>query len=120
MAKAEFFIPRPPEADGTGTFMVYRTEVGEDLKWSASFPLPQIGDRIQITMNGIGEAEVMGYFKEGGVLGVMAKALLPPKWLKDQRDKERNSSSFDSLPTWRKEGIGCQFGAEIALLYEPN
>jgi len=98
------------------TFMVYRTEAGEDLKWSAKFPLPKIGDHIRITMNGIGEAEVVGFFKEGGFVGVMTRALNPPKWLKDQREKEQKSSSFDSLPVWRKEGIGCQFGAEIALL----
>ena len=126
MTKAEFLIVRPAEAGGDVarekrgpqnlTYMVYRTEAGEDLKWSAAFPLPQIGDHVRITMNNIGEAEVVGYFKEAGWLGVMTKALNPPKWLADQREKERKSANFDSLPAWRKQGIGCEFGAEIALL----
>lgn len=126
MANAEFMIPRPVETDGnvtrethgaqSTTFMVYRTEAGESLKWSARFPLPQIGEHIRITMNGIGEAEVVGFFKEGGYVGVMTKALNPPKWLKDQREKDRKSADYDSRPAWRKEGFGCEFGAEIALL----
>ena len=125
MAKAEFMIPRPAETDGkvtktvdqyTMTYRVYRTVDGEDLKWSAPFPLPQIGDRIRITMNAIGPAVVVGYFKEEGFVGVMTKALNPPTWLKNQRARERKSSSFDSLPAWRKEGIGCEFGSEIGQL----
>ncbi len=126
MAKAEFLIPRPVETDGVVTrekhdaqsmiFSVYRTEAGESLKWSARFPLPQIGEHIRIRTNGIGAAEVVGFFKEGDFVGVMTKVFNPPKWFKDQRKKERKSSSFDSLPEWRKQGIGCEFGAEIELL----
>lgn len=126
MADIEFLIPRPAETDGdvtrethdqhSTTARVYRTEAGKQLKWSAAFPLPQIGDRVRITMNNIGEAEVMGFFKEGGWVGVMTKALQPPKWLQDQRDRERRSKDFNTLPAWRKDGIGCEFGAEIALL----
>jgi hypothetical protein len=126
MVKAEFLIPRPADTDGNVTrekhdqqnmtFMIYRSERGEELRWSAGFSLPKIGDRIRITINSIGEAEVTGFFKEGGFVGVMTKALDPPKWLKEQREKMRNASNFDSLPEWLKEGIGCQFGAEITLL----
>ncbi len=126
MSKAEFMIPRPADT-GRGvtresgnqfkmTFMVYRAESGEELKWSAKFPLPHIGARITVTMNRIGAAEVVGYFKEGGFVGVMTKAINPPQWLKDQQNRERASANFASLPPWRKQGIGCQFGAEIALI----
>jgi hypothetical protein len=98
------------------TFRNYRTADGELLKWSASFPLPTLGQRIRITMNGIGEAEVVGFFKEEGYVGVMTKALNPPSWLKEQRAREREFTSYAALPQWRKDGIGCEFGAEVGEL----
>jgi len=101
MANPVFFIPRPAETDGevnrsvhetySTTYRNYRTADGELLKWSASFPLPTMGQRIRVTMNGIGDAEVVGFFKEEGYVGVMTKALDPPTWLKEQLS--RNASS---------------------------
>lgn len=94
----------------------YRTANGEILKWSAVFPLPALGQRIRLTMNGIGEAEVVGFFKEEGFVGVMTKALNPPERLKKQRARERESAAFVNLPQWRKDGIGCEFGSEVEEL----
>ncbi len=127
MANARFLIPRPAESDngivtedkGDGlkvAYQVYRTAEGEDLKWSARFPLPQIGDRIKITMNGIGDAAVVGFFSEEGFVGVMTRAFNPPKWQSKQRERDRRSSGWNSRPNWYKEGIGREFGTEIALL----
>jgi hypothetical protein len=125
MPNEEFFIPKPAFAYSetkdhptgkSSTIRFYRTEAGEELKFSAEFPLPDVGQHIRITMNNIGEAEVVGFFKSGAWVGVMTKALDPPKYLKDQRAKERKSANFDSFPAWRKDGIGCEFGAEIVLL----
>lgn len=126
MANPAFFIPRPDETDGKvnrsahGTYSMkfrnYRTAEGELLKWSALFPLPTLGQRIRITMNGIGDAEVVGFFKEEGYVGVMTKALNPPSWLKEQRARERELTCYAALPQWRKDGIGCEFGAEVGEL----
>jgi hypothetical protein len=126
MANPVFFIPRPAETDGevnrsvhetySTTYRNYRTADGELLKWSASFPLPTMGQRIRVTMNGIGDAEVVGFFKEEGYVGVMTKALDPPTWLKEQLSREREFTSYAALPQWRKDGISCEFGAEVEEL----
>jgi hypothetical protein len=112
--KAKFFIDMPTAAgvkdDG---FALY--DSGEErLRWSAPFPLPAIGSRIFITMNSIGWASVEGFFAEDGYVGVMTKAEDPPQWLRDQR--ERVATRYTSETSeWLKRGIGCEFGAEIAL-----
>ena len=114
MANQEhFFIDRPKatgqvSADG---FATYTSDEFEDLKWSARFPLPQIGQRIYITMNSIGWATVKGFFESAGFVGVMALAENPPKWLKEQRKRDKSTNQ----PQWIKDGIGCEFGAEIEL-----
>jgi hypothetical protein len=65
-------------------------------------------------MNSIGWASVEGFFAEDGYVGVMTKAEDPPQWLRDQR--ERVATRYTSeTPEWLKRGIGCEFGAEIAL-----
>lgn len=108
----KFFIPKPKAtrekigADGR----VYVTREGIRLGWSNPLPLPMIGDHIDITMNSIGRARVEGYFMEGGYVGVMTKALYPPKWLVQQR-KEVPADA----PQWIRDGIGCEFGREISI-----
>jgi hypothetical protein len=115
----KFFIPKPalvPElrpADSTEHHcMVYNTADNKLLKWSAPFPLPEIGTRIYITMNGIGWAIVKGYFSSDEYLGVMTFATRPPKWLREQY---KNSKAEAHSPQWVRDGIGCEFGTEIRL-----
>jgi hypothetical protein len=110
---AEYFIPKPKPTGTTSKHghAVYLTESGQRLFWSADFPLPEIGERVVITMNTIGPAIVRGYFSEHGYLGLMTYATRPPKWLRDQN--KRNANPND--PEWVKQGIGCEFGAELAL-----
>jgi hypothetical protein len=120
----KFFIPRPElttellsKGDGK-MFPAYRAEDGELLKWSAPFPLPEIGTRIYVTLNGIGWAEVKGYMSSAGWLGVMTLPENPPAWLREQikrQNKEFSSSPKRFRPPWMQDGIGCEFGAEIAL-----
>lgn len=59
------------------------------LKWSGKGPIPAIGSEIEITMNGIGKATVVGYFMAPGeegtfYLGVRATPHNPPQWYVDQ------------------------------------
>ena len=124
--KQAFMIDRPKASGETveqemctgkvQTFALYYTHDGEPLKWSASFPLPNLGDQIRITMNGIGPAVVVGFFYQEGFLGVMTQALTPPRWLVEQRKRDRLRSDFFTKPQWYQNGIGCEFGAEIAQL----
>jgi len=119
--KERFFILTPTP---TGRVMkspagsdaqVYLDAEGNEMWWYALFSLPSIGQRIYISMNGIGWASVKGYFVSEGYLGVMTLAENPPKWLVDQRQAAKLEPSYDSEPNWVKEGIGCEFGPEIRL-----
>ena len=114
-----FFILTPTPTDRRGTasngreMPIYLDASGKEMWWSAEFPIPAIGQRIFITMNGIGWAVVKGYFESEGYVGVMTIATRPPKWLRDQH--KRDLKSGRALPGWMREGIGCEFGTEIAL-----
>jgi hypothetical protein len=117
--KAEFLIERPTASGETVTsnaqkFAVYRTDDEEPLKWSGSTPLPQIGDETRVTMNNIGPATVVGFFKEEGFVGVMVRLQDPPAWLVRQLKTEKTKEAFKSRPGWYKDGVRCYFGAEIA------
>lgn len=49
-------------------------------KWSGSIRIPQIGDKINIRTNMLGDAIVESYFVEDGFLGVSCKLLDAPEW----------------------------------------
>ena len=55
------------------------------LRWSGANPPPDIGAFVQIKLNGIGPARVVGYFTEGGWFGLIVKPLDPPKWFVDEK-----------------------------------
>lgn len=112
----QFFIPQPTPTDRTVCsaehgHAFYLDSSGTRLAWSGTFPLPAIGDRLYILMNGIGWGIVKGYFASAGFVGLMMFAEAPPQWLVDQR--KRNAGPRQ--PQWSTDGIGCQFGAELAL-----
>jgi hypothetical protein len=56
-------------------------------KWSARFPAPKVGQRIETWAFGPGE--VRGYFIENGWFGVLVKLESPPDWMKKQNPKGR-------------------------------
>jgi len=118
MANQEHFFIDRPKATGqvsTDGFATYTSDEFEGLKWSAKFPLPQLGQRIYVTMNSIGWATVKGFFESAGFVGVMTLAENPPQWLKKQRESEKKEPNYKNRPQWVKDGIGCEFGAEISL-----
>lgn len=51
------------------TMCLYRTKSGECLRWHAAFPLPNLHDRVRIKMCDLGDATVVGFFRESGELG---------------------------------------------------
>ena len=51
-----------------------------EIKWSAEFEVPAIGEDIAIRLNGIGRAKVVGYATYCGYLGVMTVPYSPPQW----------------------------------------
>jgi hypothetical protein len=50
-----------------------------DGKWSNTY-MPKIGGFVMAKVNDIGKCRVLGYFKEDGRVGVIAKPVHPPKW----------------------------------------
>jgi len=114
--KERFFIPAPVNTgeillgteEGDAPMAIYRNERGQDLKWSALFTVPVVGQMIRIEMNDIGPAVVMGYFESDGYLGIMSRPVTLPHW------HEARPEDLD----WQRAGIGCEYGAEISLLKE--
>ena len=56
----------------------------DQIKWSAEFEVPAIGDDVVIRMNNIGRAKVVGYASHDGYLGVMSVPYTPPDWWAQQ------------------------------------
>lgn len=54
--------------------------------WYGDGAPPAIGALVKITINGIGLAKVVGYFIEGGYLGVLNQPLDPPAWYVKQNN----------------------------------
>lgn len=124
-----YFIDRPQKTEATyardddAVLEIWRDADGHPLLWSGGQRLPEIGEKITITMNSIGPAVVKGYFKAGNpkqaygmYLGVMTLVTKPPKWLRDQRKREmKESPTWAERPQWYRDGIGCEYGTEIEV-----
>lgn len=105
--KCEYWIDQPvftqqavkkPVLNSPGNTMTwYRATSAnvEGMLECAVAELPQIGDTINITMNGIGPAIVKGYMAEFGMIGIIAEPLGPPEWWKKQNAKNPNSKLFN-------------------------
>ena len=49
-------------------------------KWSGKQSVPALGETVQVSMNGIGPAIVLGYFAEDDWLGLFVHPINPPEW----------------------------------------
>ncbi len=63
------------------------------LGWSGKF-VPQIGQRVRVTINRLGPARVVGFFAEHAYLGVQVRLEDPPAWWLAQRGAERLCHAF--------------------------
>jgi hypothetical protein len=50
------------------------------LIWAGKVAPPPVGEKIVVTINSLGEAEVVGYFSQDGFLGLRTKLDNPPAW----------------------------------------
>jgi hypothetical protein len=82
-AKCKYHLPEVPN------HVNMTKENREDesvVKWGYDFcPLPKIGQRVKIKMNGLGDGTVVAYFVEYGFIGVEVKADQLPEWMIKQR-----------------------------------
>lgn len=72
-------------------------------KWSGSYPIPKIGDRVRIGFNELGSGAVESYFVEHGFVGVCVKLDNPPAWKRKQHAGTKH------------EDTALVFGKEITL-----
>lgn len=113
---AKFDIPQPVDGqrDEDG-YLVYAID-GEAMVWTNAKPIPALGSKVTITMNGIGPAKVVGYFYEsvhdGAWVGIMTLPTKPPQWLKEQNAKGIINANH---PIWWRLGIGCTYGCEVEI-----
>lgn len=64
-------------------------------KWSGvSLVIPAIGEPIRVTMNGIGDGTVTGYFTEHGWFGLLVKPRNPPAWYVKQNGRGTSCHVF--------------------------
>jgi hypothetical protein len=86
---------------------------GDGVMWSGAVEPPAVGDRVLVTVNGLGPGAVTGYFIEHGWLGVYVRLDSPPDWWVKQNER------LDREEKWRvrhgdmKRGACMVFGAEI-------
>lgn len=50
------------------------------LIWAGKVAPPPVGEKIKVNMNGLGNADVVGYFSQEGYLGLRVKFDNPPEW----------------------------------------
>lgn len=67
-------------------------------KWSGQYPIPAIGERVMVTINGLGEGIVCAYFCEKGAetlyVGVEVSLEKQPDWHKKQCGIGKNALVF--------------------------
>lgn len=84
-------------------------ELSETCKWSGKESVPSIGQRVKVTMNGLGTGIVEAYFIEDVWLGVYVKLDNPPAWWTKQQGT--HGGGFG-----RRAGCCMVFGTEIKSL----
>lgn len=85
-------------------FSILSGKDAPETKWSKATPPPVIGSTVKVTMNGLGEGEVVGYEVLSGWLGVWVRLANPPKWWTDQNKRLKRQDYF---------GCALLFGREI-------
>ena len=52
----------------------------EKLRWVCKNPIPAVGSKVNVKINGIGESTVLRYFVEHGFIGLLVQPTNPPTW----------------------------------------
>ena len=75
-------IPAPTAPQWTAVQTL--AELPANLIWSGTQPVPAIGARVRVYMNGFGPALVEAYFHAEGYLGVVCRPDQLPAWFRQQ------------------------------------
>jgi hypothetical protein len=82
----QFYVPGTPPEPGA-------------FAWSGAEPPPKIGAWVDIRINGLGKACVVGYATQSGFLGVMTQ--------------------IETVPSWHSGEPALTFGAELRSKSRP-
>ena len=66
----------------------------EKLNWISNKPFPQVGDKINVKVNSIGESVVLKYFVEYGFIGLLVQPIDPPAWYVKQNGADEPCHVF--------------------------
>lgn len=66
----------------------------EKLAWVSTKAIPVIGSKLNVKINGIGEAIVKKYFVEHGFIGMIVQPLNPPSWYVNQNGADEPCHVF--------------------------
>lgn len=91
-------------------------------RWGGDIPPPQIGERVRISINGIGPGRVLEYFEQEGYLGVTVQPDNAPAWYLKQNGGNVPCNVFGTeikhLHDWETDTTGlidtCACGASRA------
>lgn len=98
----QYNLPELP--DGTVLLRPDNFEDRSAMKWSGSYPIPTIGERVDVLINKLGHGTVESYFVEHGFVGITVKLDAPPDWHR----KQTAGTHY--------EGKALVFGKEINIL----
>ena len=70
----------------------------EKLRWVCKNPIPAVGSKVNVKINGIGESTVLRYFVEYGFIGLLVQPIDPPAWYRKQNESKTDSALYDWEP----------------------
>jgi len=66
----------------------------DKLQWVAKKPLPNVGEELNVRVNGIGRSVVKKYFVEHGFVGMIVQPQNPPTWYIEQNGADEPCHVF--------------------------
>ena len=66
----------------------------EKLAWVSTKAIPQVGEEVNVKINGIGRSKVLKYFVEYGFIGLLVQPLSPPEWYVKQNGADEPCHVF--------------------------
>lgn len=70
----------------------------EKLAWVSTKAIPEIGTKLNVKVNAIGESIVQKYFVEHGFIGMLVQPINPPEWYRKQNESKTDSALYDWEP----------------------
>ena len=90
----------------------------EKLSWVSTKAIPQVGEEVNVKINGIGRSKVLKYFVEHGFIGMLVQPQNPPTWYIKQNGAEEPCHVFPAECTELE--VRNEDGAIDSKFYDKN